>query len=151
MTTFSATNFCTIICLLKPSVYFHIILSGHPPPLTTALRYYMAGPLFKSRLRPCTLEDRSSGRGACVQSAKLLCPNTTRHTYWVIQASALAVSCQYYLHTILIETCTNLRTDAKKRNQHKHKTTSLCLNFVSTIESSSLFVPRKIRPIMANL
>ena len=45
LTTFSATKFYfSILCLLK---------SYTPPrPLTTALRHYMAGPLFKSRLRP---------------------------------------------------------------------------------------------------
>ena len=40
--------FFTILCLLKSQ------LNPLPGSLTTALRHYMAGPLFKSRLRPCT-------------------------------------------------------------------------------------------------
>ena len=52
---FFCHDFFTILCLSKSSVYFRITLSGHPLPLTTALRHYMAGPLFKSRLRPCRL------------------------------------------------------------------------------------------------
>jgi len=45
LTTFSATNF------FHYSLPFKVI--AQPPPLKTALRHYMAGPLFKSRLRPC--------------------------------------------------------------------------------------------------
>ena len=40
--------FKTSFCLLKSQL--------NPPPLTTALRHYMAGPLLKSRLRPCSVE-----------------------------------------------------------------------------------------------
>jgi len=50
--------FKTILCLLKSSVF-----SGHPSPLTTALRHYMAGPLFKSRLRPCKIAHFPGGSG----------------------------------------------------------------------------------------
>ena len=46
LTTFSATNFYY-------SLLFKVTAHHPPHPITTAVRHYMTGPLFKSRLRPC--------------------------------------------------------------------------------------------------
>jgi len=70
LTTFSASNFFSIFLPFK--------VTAQPPPLTTALRHYMTGPLFISRLRPCDVRKHlyykslaTSMIPACVSDAVL--------------------------------------------------------------------------------
>jgi len=77
---FLPLNFFTTPCLLK----------SQPPPLTTALRHYLAGPLFKSRLRPCDVLLHCASCELCVLS-DWLCLHSMRSSVYETDGIILSV------------------------------------------------------------